>query len=468
VGITGRHRGTLFASLLVACAPAARGFEVAPAWGGRYLPGEPTEVSLRVPIPEGGKALLRVEGTGGRIERDVISEPGRTLEVSLPAYPGADGWLDVSVLGPDGQRQAHRVVLLPQAAPIAAAVGGPVAVPVEGARGVAVPGRDLPRTAAGYRPLASLTLAQEALVGLDGPQTAVLADYLAGCGTLVIPDADPRLLAAVRATAGCGGRTVGADGAALEPPPPLPATERLAAALPRGTDADDLWLLFLPYLLIVAGLVVSPRRIGAWVIGLPPAAALAYAGMIPQTVPPAAAVTWADARMGDGPARFVTLLRTQGAGGETPPIALPARGVLAMPATAAGRVRLDAEGNQHLSRPVELLSHTDYRLEGAVALPFRLEVVTDGPEPQVRNGGSGASPAGWLVRSGQASAFPALQPGQGRPLSGEHDAGAPLAVPMDSATTGILLRLPAALPAGLDGSARGAGSLLVRLPGEVR
>jgi hypothetical protein len=316
--------------------------------------------------------------------------------------------------------------------------------------GVAV--RHLPPPAAGYRPIASLTLPAGALAGLDALQTEALAGYLAACGTLVLPDASPGLLGGVKASAGCGGETVTTDGETAGRIDPLPGADELASALPAANGAGEIALLYLPYLVLLGGLALAVRRIGAWVIALPPVAVLAYAAALPRAVVPATAVTWAEARADDGHQRFVTLVRLHGAGSETPPVRLADAAGLAMPARTAGTagiVRLGQRGEQELTRPVGL--------RGA-----------DG-ELCIRNAGTAASPPGWSVSGGMAAELPPLAPGQSRGPGRDAATGAaPPIGRLAGARGGILLPVPAPAVAAPDARLRAAGWLLFRLPEDPR
>jgi hypothetical protein len=414
--------------------------------------------------------VVEVRGAAGRAQRRLVREAGRTLEVALPAYPGPDGRLEIGVQMSGGERETRGIALLPQPARFAAGAVRPDSPAAEGVR-VAV--RDLPRTAAGYRPIASLTLPAGALAGLDALQTEALAGYLAACGTLVLPDASPGLLGGVKASAGCGGETVTTDGETAGRIDPLPGADELASALPAANGAGEIALLYLPYLVLLGGLALAVRRIGAWVIALPPVAVLAYAAALPRAVVPATAVTWAEARADDGHQRFVTLVRLHGAGSETPPVRLADAAGLAMPARTAGTagiVRLGQRGEQELTRPVGLLSYVDYRAEGAGPLPFRLDALrgADG-ELCIRNAGTAASPPGWSVSGGMAAELPPLAPGQSRGPGRDAATGAaPPIGRLAGARGGILLPVPAPAVAAPDARLRAAGWLLFRLPEDPR
>jgi hypothetical protein len=369
------------------------------------------------------------------------------------------------VLLPNGEAVAQSLTLQPRRERLAATIAAP-ATGADNAFEATIPIGigDLPLLAAGYRALASLTMAPEALLALDPDQIAALDGFLAGCGTLIVPNADPALLEALRRPAGCAGRFVGGipgigTPSVLAQPPRLPAS----IAPEAGPDTRQLALLLLPYPLLLAALALL-RRSGPWLLVLPPAAALAYAGALPLAAPPADSATWAETFAGDTHHRFVTLLRSSG--GASAALRLP-RGthdLVVVPAGRPHRLHIDRDGTLILATPRALLRYREYRLEGVGRVPFRLRVSASGDSARVENAGPRASPPGWLLWRGAAYPIPAITPGGSHMVTYDPTAGPlPRQLPAQiGAAPSVLVPLPWAPLGAAHPPIHATGWLLVR------
>lgn len=411
----------------------AQVLEVEPAWNGRFATGRPTEIAVTLTSPIGGIGEIRITGSRFRLEHQAGLEANRPWQAVLPVSPGADGRLAVDVALPDGSRLAKALALRPEDGRFAVrvAVPGGSGVDAAGNRGggrtgdgalalVLAVGPDLlPRSAAGYQPVAGLTLSAGALAALDPAQIGALTAYLTACGPLVLAEVSAHQLERMKAASGCGGRFVRAAGAPPDarPDPALGLSEDpevlalLAAQV--GTDPGArIALLLLPYPILLAALAAN-RRVGPWLLPIPAACALAYAWILPPAVTGAAAATWAEMDAGDAAYRFVRLLELRGGGRPAMPLHLPEGSGILLAADAGPLEQrlLGPEGPVELPFPPTLLEHRRYLLEGTAPAPLSLHMEPVGRGVRLVNRGSGEIPGGWLGWRAEVYAVPALAAG---------------------------------------------------------
>ena len=374
------------------------------------------EIAVGFTSPAAGQVVVEIEGSNGTVEYRAEASPNVPLSVRAPAYPGPDGRLRVSLLLPDGTVAVKESWLTARPHRLRAAIVHPAAQGVTPSvdADVLLRVRDLPRLPAGYGPVASLSVPPVALAELDSERATALTSYLAACGSLYLPGVTAAVLERVREAAGCGGRFVRRGPPELDSAgPALPANielERwLSATEPSATA--QLSLLLLPYPLILVGLAAS-RRVGFWLLLVPPAGVAAYALIIPLSAPPAMSVTWAEMDDGDPSCRAVTLLRTQGSGRDRPALRLRTdAGIVVSGDDAPVEIAIDEGGlAMELPLPTNLLQSRDYRLEGA--FPVSAPALTEQETGRflIRNDGTERLPASWLLWRGGVYPVPALPP----------------------------------------------------------
>lgn len=400
----------------------AQTFDVVPAWGGRFAEGRSTEIAVWLSSPAGGEVRILSTGTKGSLEYSAAVEADRPHLATLPASPGPDGRLEVTATLPNGLLLSKEVRFLPQRERfVVEIVWEAMRTGIGETDFLRLTADALPRSAAGYGPLAALVLHTRVLASLDADQTTALSTYLEACRPLGLAEVSPEVLERVRAIAGCSGRYVTAappnrdtpiSPAALPDSLPTPPRLQELSATSRHTQPDRTALLLLPYPILLLASAGS-RRPGAWLLLIPAGATLILAWVLPMSVTPARAATWAEMDAGESSYRFVSLLDLAGNGHAQAPLRLPAgTGVLWAADSGPLEQRIsDSTGTIELALPSSMLQHRRYRLEGT--RPSAVSVGLEGIGTGVRltNRGSEATPAGWLSWHGKTSPVPPLPPG---------------------------------------------------------
>ena len=404
----------LFALLLLPAltpleaAPPEVGFT--PAWGGRFLPGRPTELGVHLVSDTGGEFEISTSGPAGSSHYRGLLDAGLPLQVWLPVRPAPDRPLRVTIElgGKEGERLQRELHFTPVRRALA------VRLAAEPPRADAIP--PLPRTAEGYAPVGELTLSPALLPKLQADQILALDRYLARCGQLHLPDADPRLLERIRAAAGCGGRYVGRlDGAPGHPPPPLPGTGALETLLPVQTSGplQGLLLFFLVYIGLLLTASLLPRYRKPLLLALPALSATALLLLWPLQPSPPGAAGWAEMQSGETSARFALLLAL----GEQkdPGQRLSLSRVLGTPAGDPAALFLDARHRalEAVPFPARPFEQARYRFQGAIRHDpgVTLEGQAADAPPRVVNRGAHPSRPGLLSWHGILYRLPTLPPG---------------------------------------------------------
>jgi hypothetical protein len=464
---------------LVPAGPAwARALEVSPAWDGHFAQGRSTEIGVRLLAPVGGEARIRIEGEQGDLEYRATLEANRPFLATLPASPGPGGRLSLRATLPDAALLEKEVRFLAHRDALPVRILGPgsreAGAGRAGSENLLFTADSLPRSAAGYGSVRSLELPADGLALLDTEQAGALADYLAACGALRLPGASAGVLRRVRSAAGCSGRFVTASepagapsgdaGPGDDPPPGDGFLAGLLEASQGGGQVRDILLLMLPYAVLLLALAGS-RRLGAWLLLIPPGAALAYALVLPLGAGGASAVTWARMDAGDSDYRYAKLVELRGSGGGQPPLSLPA-GPWVLASADSGPVsrRIDARtGTTEIGFPGALLQHRRYRLEGTARSPISVRLEPADGAVRLINRGTGPIPAGWLRRDGETFQTPALSAGSMTTLK-DVGPGSGLPAPWPAASSADpFLLVPFAAPGTADPRLTGAGWLLIRM-----
>jgi hypothetical protein len=394
-----------------------------PAWGGRFVPGEPTEITLTLSARRGGEAAILVVGAGGRVAHSLRLTGGVPAVLALPAYPGREGALEVRARIRDGEEAAELVALASVPAPFAVEVANPAAAAASprAPGALRIPVGELPRSAAGLAPVSDLLMPAAAVAALRPEQTRALADFIAACRPLWLIEASPAVVERVRRSAGCSGRFVrplpseGLPRNAARPPalPPVSALDGLLAARWGPAPRDRLALLLLPMPILLAGFLAVRNPTG-WLLLVPVAGLLAYAWLIPAALPTARALTWAEMDLGDPGYRFVTLLDALGTGRSNGPLALsPSAGLPRQIDSDSTAVTLET-GDDRLGLPLpdRLLQRRLYRLDGTRSTGLRPSVRPVDNGLEIANAGATPIPAGTLLWRGARYATPPLASGE--------------------------------------------------------
>ena len=398
-------------------APAATGVTASfvPAWEGRYLPGRATEIGIDLLATTGGPFQVVVESGGGRVLYRGVLEAGTPLVdwLPLPApRPGEAVVVSLSLNGEEVLRE--QVPFMPVAAPLAVAVRpmtGDASRPA-----LSIPPRELPRTADGYRSVASLSMPLEALPQLDGRQLEALRDFVGSCGTLLLPARGARLLRDMQAIAGCGGkgmRILGPGSSAETPVPPVQPLPFPAAE--AGENPARLLLLFFPVYLLALALPLFSRRGRLPLVVVPVLGTLVLMFAWPRQDNPARLFGWAETESGSRSARYTAVLDVTGTSGSSAlRIDLPRR--FGIPCCSSAPPVMEFHpgygDRETLVMGVRPFSRLEYRFEGSLPVPYRVLLETGQDTPRVTNRGRSATPAAWLGWRRGYHSVPPLAPGQ--------------------------------------------------------
>jgi hypothetical protein len=357
-------------------------------WGDVFLSGTTTELHLPALNPSRVPATLEVRSGGYRLIVTIDASSGGAHVV--PLRPDADGEVSLRLRDAGGHTSSTQLRLAPLSGPIAADADSD----------------PLPQTAAGYGPVASLSIGPAALASLPAAQARALAEYLAGCGRLQVHGADAAVLQSLRAAAGCGGAFVTAahhDGAAAaDAPPQIPAVASTQCRTKPSPGA-----LLLAYPLLLLGLLALPARrpvaskmprLGPWLLLVPPIAALLFLSLLPPTLAGAHLEFTGLMRATDVEYRWQGRVITTGGGRTMAALRLPARTQLPVPADGGDMTLLlqAFDGQLRLPLPQDLAQRREFVLSGNATAPWRLRLARDASGIKIDNQGDMAAPPGWL------------------------------------------------------------------------
>jgi len=438
---------------------AALDVEVIPAWEGYYAPGEATELLVRVSSPVGGRLRLTAGDDAMTSVAQLNVQPDAVTVVALPVRPAAGSVTITAALGIAAATETL-VNLLPLERPLRAVVIGlgtdlaawlaedDVSLPVP------VAASALPQTAAGYAPVSQLVMAADVLTQASPEQRHALAQYLGGCGRLLLAATTPAVDAALRAQAGCSGRFVmtaasaATDAtrasAAARPLPGARALQAMHAAAPR------LWWLAVAFFAAYAAIMFvlgggNHRRASVGMLLVPVLATGLLAATWSRGEPEFRFSLWLDQDSDSNIARFQALLDVYGQGTQAIEFVQPRE--LGLPVNLSpGPMEIEAvAGATNIRLQSLVLSRHSLSFSGAVEhLP--MFSIAKGPDGlSVTYTGPGESPAATLAWDGRYFPLPTLRTAQSWQLD-------------DAAATIPRERLPQALVAQGDGLLVALGS----------
>jgi len=404
-------------------ASAALELTLVPAWEGNYRPGSATEVLVRVVSPiEGDVVVSASDPTTTLTARRHVDTNG-TVEVAFAIQPSASALSVRAQLG-YGEPVEKTLQLVPLDRPLLPVVADGRSDLAEwlAPLGRYVPqpvaAKALPRTAAGYGPVAALVLAADTLDRLTGDQLEALRAHVASCGRVLLPPQAEQAALELTALSACADRFVtrSADATTLAAalgtrPPPLPSYAQL---LPLATEPPHLWRLvvwfFVGYLVLLAGLAWK-RGVG-WLRAAPVLASALMLAAWWQNVPERRVLLWAEQQSGAATARFRLLYDVHSRG--TNRIEVEAPAALGLPEPVSEQrteIELD-DGATRLAIEPRLLARYTFGFSGTVAFAPSVVLERGSDGTQVVNRGAGASAPAILVRAGRFYAVPPLEAGE--------------------------------------------------------
>lgn len=411
--------------LAQAAPPPRIDLTVAPAWQGWTRPGRATEIDVRLDADTASRATLDLVAGRQSVRADLDLQPGRTARLQLPIASAETLTLHVST--PDGPVLQRELRLSQAESPLlgsALASGTPLAL--EGFHTVALTADDLPRSASAYASVDALVLDAPTLSALDRRQLVALLAHAAGCGRIVVIQADARTRGLLAGAGGCGGRALMQAGSAAEAGDQLRASlaSSLPAALPTAAlrelaprdqrvwshVATGLALYFAAATLL---LVFAP----GWPMLLAAAlAALAAVPLLHTLRPPSQLLVWSEGESGAPVARYQAWQQFPGVVRERTRAALaPQLASFAQPCEPGQPLQFDLDPGRgqassvafetRLFQPVALCYAGSFPVARAVAAT----PLGDGGH-EVHNTGTKAWPAGQWLDGPQVGDLPALAP----------------------------------------------------------
>lgn len=422
--------------LLIAAALAAAGLPgvAAPlelgaelALNGWARPGRVAEVDVTLSAAAPMRATLEVQAGAHRSRAELELQPGRTQRLSVPVPATAPVLVSLSAPGVAPLRR--ELAPTPSESPLfVVALAAPAAATMEGFHGLALAGSALPRSTAAYASVDALLLDAATLTAMDPAQVNALLGHIAGCGRVVVLQADARVRGLLDGARGCGGQgllhAATADEAvqrlqaSLAEPQPAAVTRGSLGELARPSLADwDRVAVALALTLAVMALALLFTGHLAALLALPAAAALALLVLLNTAAPAPQLVIWSEGDSGARLARYQAWQRFPGSARGPVRVAIPAQLASGVQACdAALPVRLDYDAGRGLPAYAEFETRLFRQVWFCHAGAFPMERVFDtdmlaGGMRQVRNPGLVAWPAGTLIVGGQGQPLPALGPG---------------------------------------------------------
>ncbi len=301
------------------------------------------------------------------------------------------------------------------------------AVQLEGFHTVALAADDLPRNASAYSSIDALIVDAPTLGALDQRQLGALLAYAAGCGRIVVLNADPRVRRLLDGAGGCAGRVL-MSAASLDDARAL-LTTSLAVTLPSAISvgavgglarpghvvwnrvAVALAVYFAAALLAVMFFSSLPA-----LLATPVLASFAVLALLHAMPPASQLIVWSEGESGAQLARYQAWQRFPGIVREHARVPLPPQlASSAQPCDPTQAMTFDFDARQgraayaefetRLFRQVSLCYAGSFPMTRALAIEARAGGLRD-----VRNAGSMAWPAGVLLSGGLAHDLPSLAP----------------------------------------------------------
>ncbi|MCG6965466.1 MAG: hypothetical protein LJE59_03045 [Chromatiaceae bacterium] len=398
-------------------AAAGQRLTVLPAWDGRFLPGEETELSVELAADLGGNYRIQVSSAAFHLQQQGSIEPGRPVVVALPVRPAPDGRLDLQLAGPGDSSASQVITLRPAGAPLRIDASADRSRSRNDPAELQTGPQRLPSTLSGYAPVGHLSLDRAAVSRLDAAQRQALTGYLGRCGALQFAADAQDLLVPSQALAACGAAQFSAADAAPRAGRSTFLGEDKLRALLDGAPGL-LGARWVPAAcgLYVLVLVALPRRQRqpSYVVAIAVLASLGVAAYAAWRPPSAQGVVVVEAHNGAEQGRLSALLRVHGDGLHASSVMVDGR--LSTPLALGGAdtsLAILPTPTAHFEIAVRppFLGLQDYALSGVAPLTSRavlriapggLELANQGPQP---------IPAGLLAVADRVVATPALATG---------------------------------------------------------
>lgn len=431
-----RRRLLLTALALCGLAQAAEQprieFTVSPAWKGWARPGRASELDIRLTTDRATRATVEVAAGRQSLRTEVDLQPGRAQRLHLPVGV-ADG-VSVSVAAPDAPTQRREVALSRAESPLlGVALASDEGLRLDGFHPVALAADDLPRHPSAYASVDALVLDAATLAALDPRQVGALLAHAAGCGRIVVVNADARVRRVLDGAGGCGGRALMGAASLAEGMATLESS--LAANLPQAVSMGGIGQLARPAHAVWARVAVALAAYAAamalallFVASLPalllmPAlAAVAALALLHALPAPSQLIVWSEGESGARMARYQAWQTFPGLVRERVRVPVPSQlATTTQPCLPAQAMRLDhdaqrgrtsfAEFDTRLFRQVALCHSGSFPMTRAPAWQPRAAGARD-----LRNAGTAAWPAGVLLMGGLVHDLPALAAGAAVPF----------------------------------------------------
>lgn len=401
-----------------------------PAWDGWLRADQPTEITIRVASEAGGQLRLALADRSVVYRHTTLLEPDTEFVWRVPLSPPSGQPLRLEAQLGLQETVAAEIPLRRYHAPlplVAVLSGKPTVLESDRMTAIHVANDVAPYHASSYGAMDLLVIHRESLQGMVREQLLALRGHAANCGRMVVVGFTPAAFASFLELAGCHGRFLAAApstaqlGEAIkklvtEPPIPLPSAVSLRTLL-----EDEAWsrpvrsvAWFLALYIVVLLLTLISRFASRFFVGASLAAALiAWVSwsLSPETVE---RVTWAETVSHADVARFVSLLRVRGNGGEVTLDPSPGTGPLQPLQDTELRVDSGSgsDGAARVSFDARLLSVHEFTASGVSDWPAPVSVEWQEATPRIVNHGPDSSPPGLLAWDDHKYSVPALGPGE--------------------------------------------------------
>lgn len=379
------------AALLLAGPLDAFQWRLAPAWQGRFLPGQTSELSARITGLDAGPVSLHARSGSWHGQMKAEADGRATLTLTLPLQVDPDGRITVELRRSQQLLASQELTLQPLPAPLDL-----TRLPVRG--------EDLPKTPQGYGPIDALRLNALQLRTLDDAQLAALQDFIGRCGQVEIVDADPALQSELARLSACGPARL---------PRPAPNTRLLIDLAESASSAWPLWpALILGSYLLGLWWVGGNKNTVSMSLGL---SLLSTAGLLVIAQARAPTLTqwsWLETRAGQVQANAWLVTRISGDGLRPASLELPA-GFQPLPDPDAP-LNPDTHyqaGGSGLSITLPWFSRAELMTRGVSPLALATALTVAGDQVALRNPGKDGLPAGLLVTSQSLLTVPELPAG---------------------------------------------------------
>jgi hypothetical protein len=406
------------ACLLSAGQAAAENLRLAldPAWDGRFVAGEETEIGIALSADASGAYLIRVSSANFHVEQQALVEPGQTVTTALPVRPPPDGRLTVDVVGPGGRSVSQAIDLQPTAALFRVRADIDRPLDPSAAAQLQIASQHLPRTLSGYGSVSQVSLDRRAISQLSEAQREALSAYIGRCGALQLAADAQDHLARSLALAGCGKAQFSGGGDVPARHSALVSHDRLRILLDNETSMFGARWVMLAFGFYVLVLVALPRRLRTPHV-VSAVAVLASLSIWVYTAwrpPSALGVMVVEVPSGAEQGRVSAVLRLHGDG--LKPLSVDLDGRLSAPlALNAGDTSLvflpEPATHFQIVGTAPLLGWQDYTMHGAAPLMSRPLVNVGTEAVELVNAGPQPIPAGMLTFENRVVATPPLETG---------------------------------------------------------